>query len=90
MQVHRQKDDLISLLLWLWVRFPIRPLEISNDLILPVASNRNAYQESSWGGGGKGGRAVRLTSRHLCADCLENVGASTAYNPMGLHALLQG
>jgi hypothetical protein len=24
------------------------------------------------------------------ADCLENVGASTSYNPMGLHGLLQG
>jgi hypothetical protein len=23
-------------------------------------------------------------------DCLENVGASTSHNPMGLHGLLQG
>jgi hypothetical protein len=28
--------------------------------------------------------------RHLWADCLENVGASTFHNPMGLHVLLQG
>jgi hypothetical protein len=27
--------------------------------------------------------------RYLCADCLENVGASTSHNPMGLHGLLQ-
>jgi hypothetical protein len=27
---------------------------------------------------------------HLWADCVENVGASTSQNPMGLHALLQG
>jgi hypothetical protein len=27
--------------------------------------------------------------RHLWADCLENVGASTSHNPMGLHGLLQ-
>jgi hypothetical protein len=24
------------------------------------------------------------------ADCLENVGASTSHNPMGLHGMLQG
>jgi hypothetical protein len=42
--------------------------------------------------GGKGGRPARkgnnLTA--ICADCLENVGASTPHNPMGLHDLLQG
>jgi hypothetical protein len=27
--------------------------------------------------------------RHLWVDCLENVGASTSHNPMGLHDLLQ-
>jgi hypothetical protein len=27
--------------------------------------------------------------RHLWADCLENVGASTSHNPMGLHGLLR-
>jgi hypothetical protein len=26
----------------------------------------------------------------LLADCVENVGASTSHNPMGLHGLLQG
>jgi hypothetical protein len=48
------------------------------------ASNRNEYQESSWGV--KGGRRVSLISPH----CLENVEASTSHNPMGLHGLLQG
>jgi hypothetical protein len=29
-------------------------------------------------------------NRHLWTDCLENVGALTSHNPMGLHGLLQG
>jgi hypothetical protein len=28
--------------------------------------------------------------RHLWADCLKNVEASTPHNPMGLHGMLQG
>jgi hypothetical protein len=28
--------------------------------------------------------------RQLWADCLDNVGASTSHNPMGLEGLLQG
>jgi hypothetical protein len=31
----------------------------------------------------------RWTYRHLWADCLENVRASTSHNPMGPHGLLQ-
>jgi hypothetical protein len=55
------------------------------------ASNRNEYQESSWGGGVKGGRRVRLTtSSPSVRNFLETVGASTSHNPMGLHRLLQG
>jgi hypothetical protein len=46
------------------------------------------------GGGGrevKGGRRVGWqTHRHQRADCLENMGATTSHNPMGLHGLLQG
>jgi hypothetical protein len=39
--------------------------------------------------GGKGGRLIRLTSPPS-VNCLENVGASTSYNPIGLHGQLQG
>jgi hypothetical protein len=50
------------------VRFPMGSLNVSIDLILQPhygpgvdsASNRNEYQESSWGA--KGGRRVRLTT----------------------------
>jgi hypothetical protein len=48
------------------VRFPIRSLNFSIKLIIPAvlgvdsASNRNEYQESSWGI--QGGRRVRLTT----------------------------
>jgi hypothetical protein len=47
------------------------------------------YQESSWGV--KDGRRVRLTTLPSSVSRLsnENVGASTSYNPMGLHNLLQ-
>jgi hypothetical protein len=48
------------------------------------ASNRNKYQEPSWGV--KGGRRVRLTG----ADCLDTVGALTSHNRMGLHGPVQG
>jgi hypothetical protein len=54
------------------------------------ASNRNEYQESSWGV--KDDRSARKAD--LTAICepifLENVGTSTSHNPMGLHGLLQG
>jgi hypothetical protein len=38
---------------------------------------------------GDKGRSARGAD-NLTADCLENVGASTSHNPMGLHGLLQG
>jgi hypothetical protein len=53
---------------------------------LDSASNRNEYQESSWGV--KSGRRVGLTTLPPPrADCLENVGASTSHNPKGLQGL---
>jgi hypothetical protein len=32
---------------------------------------------------------LKKINRYLCADCLENVGASISHNPMGLHGLIQ-
>jgi hypothetical protein len=53
------------------------------------ASNRNEYQEDSWGI--KGGRRVRLSSSpSVSRMSRENMGSSTSHNPMGLHGLLQG
>jgi hypothetical protein len=54
------------------------------------ASNRNEYQESSWGV--KGGRRVGLTTLQpsVSGPSRQNVGASTSHNRMGLHGLLQG
>jgi hypothetical protein len=39
--------------------------------------------------GVKGGQCVKADNlTDICIDCLENVGASTSHNPMGLHGLL--
>jgi hypothetical protein len=80
------------------VRFQIRSLNFSIELILPPhygpgvgsASNRNEYQESSWRI--KGGRRARLTTSRPSVSRLsrQNVRASTSHNPMGRHGLLQG
>jgi hypothetical protein len=53
------------------------------------ASNKNEYQESSWGV--KGGRCVRLkTLPPSGSRMFRYVGATTLHNPTGLHGLLQG
>jgi hypothetical protein len=37
-----------------------------------------------------GGQRVGLTTPPPCEPTLENAGASTSHNPIGLHGLLQG
>jgi hypothetical protein len=69
------------------VRFPMRSLDFSITYSfqphygpgIDSASNRNEYQESSWGWSvaGAWGWQPHL---HLWADCQENVGASTSHN----------
>jgi hypothetical protein len=53
-------------------------------------SNRNEYQESSWGL--KGSKHIRLITLPPSVNQLsrQNMGASMSHNPMGLHGLLQG
>jgi hypothetical protein len=47
-----------------------------------LAPSENEYQEHFLGG--KGGRCVRLkTSPHSCAECRENLGVETSWNPLG-------
>jgi hypothetical protein len=77
------------------VRFPVRSLVCSFDLNLPASiwpRGRLSVLQKWVAGiflGVKGGQHVRLTTWTLWADCLENVGAVTSHNPMGLHGLLQ-
>jgi hypothetical protein len=79
------------------VWFPMGSLDFSIDIIFKPhydsvvgsASNRNEYQESSWGWRAAGAQGWQ-PYRHLWAHCLGNMGASTPHNPMGLHGPLQG
>jgi hypothetical protein len=66
------------------VRFPMRPLDFSINLILPAAlwpSNKTEYQESSWGWRAAG--AWGWPHHHLWADCLERYGSLDVLQPYG-------
>jgi hypothetical protein len=76
------------------VRFPLWSLDFFQLTLylqphygsgVDSASNRNEYQESSWGV--KGFRRVRQKASPLSVSRLskENVGASTSHNPMSLY-----
>ena len=76
-------------------RFPMCPLRIFIDLFfrphygrgVKLYSNWTEYQEYLLGG--KGGRWLWLTTLPPpCADCPENLRASTCWSPQGLPRLL--
>jgi hypothetical protein len=65
-----------------WPNPSSRTMVVGSTQPLTEMSTRNIS-----GGEVKGGRRLRLTtsSPHLWVNCLQNVGASTSHNPMGLH-----
>jgi hypothetical protein len=54
------------------------------------ASNRNEYQESSWGVRAADALRLTISPPFISRMSRENVGASTSHNLMDFHGLLQG
>jgi hypothetical protein len=80
------------------VRFPLRSLNFyilrnHSNRIMTMGSTQPLTEMSTrnlprvWNATGTYGWQPY---RHLCADCLENMEASTSHKPIGLHGLLQG
>jgi hypothetical protein len=68
---------------------------IINTEILVLGSTQPLTEMSTRNLLGGKGRPARKADNftaicELGVDCLENVGPSTSYNPMGLHGLLEG
>jgi hypothetical protein len=73
------------------VRIPMRSLDFSSRT-MALGSTQPLTEISTRNFSGGKGLQVREAGnphRHLWADSLENVGASTSHNPVGLHGLLQ-
>jgi hypothetical protein len=78
------------------VRFSMRSLDFSIDKpssrTVALGSTQSVTEISTKNLPGSKGRSARKADKFtaMCEQCLENVGASTSHNPMGLNGLLQG
>jgi hypothetical protein len=70
------------------VRFPVRSPNPSSRTMDLESTQLLTEISTSIVPGVKGGRRLRLATSPPWADFLENVGASTSHNSMGLHGLL--
>jgi hypothetical protein len=60
------------------------PEELPLRFLTRISSHMNLHGGKGW----PARKADNITA--ISRKCLENVGASTSHNPMGLHGLLQG
>jgi hypothetical protein len=93
------QHPLLTLSLCSSLNVPMRPLNFLIYLILSrtmaLGSTQPPTEMSTMnlpGGVKLADRLVGLTTSppSVSANCLESVGASMSYNPMGLHGMLQG